>query len=175
MRIFHIATAEDWRAARASGDYTTSTRGRTLEQEGFIHCARREQVARVFARYYADAGEPLVLLGIETDRLISRWQDDPVGDEVYPHVYGPINRGAVVDVQPLDEKGGTLSFTRLFFGEMLFRMLCALIVMALAGIGSVVLAGQGDNGRLLGALGGIVVGAIVWFMLARWRSAASRR
>ena len=37
MQIFHIASASDWTAAQRSGTYTTSTRGRTLEQEGFIH------------------------------------------------------------------------------------------------------------------------------------------
>ena len=39
MLIFHIATEADWDAARRSKQYTTSTLGRTLEQEGFIHAA----------------------------------------------------------------------------------------------------------------------------------------
>ena len=56
--IFHIATSAEWEAAQRSGAYTTSTRGVTLEQEGFIHCSRREQVAAVWRNYYADAGEP---------------------------------------------------------------------------------------------------------------------
>ena len=30
---------------------------------------------------------------------------EPVGDDTYPHVYGPINRTAVVDVSPLDRRG----------------------------------------------------------------------
>ena len=33
MRIFHIATAADWAAAQASGSYTTSTRGVSLDDE----------------------------------------------------------------------------------------------------------------------------------------------
>ena len=53
--VFHIATAADWASAQRSGSYTTSTRGRTLEQEGFIHCSRREQVAAVWRSFYADA------------------------------------------------------------------------------------------------------------------------
>jgi uncharacterized protein (DUF952 family) len=104
-KIFHIATASEWTAAKRSGAYTTSTRGVTLEQEGFIHAARREQVSDVWKRYYADAGEPLVLLTIDTERLTSPWQEDPVGDTTYPHVYGPVNASAVVRVQPLDSSG----------------------------------------------------------------------
>src|SRR4029078_10901836 len=62
IQIFHIATASDWTAAQRSGTYTTSTRGRTLEQEGFIHASRREQVAGVWEAVFADAGAPPVLL-----------------------------------------------------------------------------------------------------------------
>ena len=61
MEIFHIATESDWASAQQSGAYTTSTRGRTLEDEGFLHAGRRDQVAGVFNRYYADADEPLVI------------------------------------------------------------------------------------------------------------------
>ena len=77
MLIFHIATAADWAAAQRSGAYTTSTRGVSLEQEGFIHASRRDQVAGVWKRYYADADEQLVLLSIDTERLTSPWREDP--------------------------------------------------------------------------------------------------
>jgi uncharacterized protein (DUF952 family) len=100
--IFHIATRADWEAAQRDGAYTTSTRGRTLAEEGFIHAARTEQVQPVFDRYYADAGEPLVLLVIDPDRLGAEVRVEPVGDDTYPHVYGPIEPAAVVEVRPLD-------------------------------------------------------------------------
>lgn len=100
MRIFHLATAADWDAARRSGAYTTSTRGRTLEQEGFLHAARADQVAGVAARYYADVDEPLVLLEVETDLLDVPWREDAVGDDTYPHVYGPLAPAAVVATRP---------------------------------------------------------------------------
>ena len=103
--IFHIATARDWEAARRDGTYTTSTRGRTLADEGFIHASRPEQVQPVFRRWYADAGEPLVLLAIDPDRLGAEVRVEPVGDDTYPHVYGPIDPAAVVAVHPLDDEG----------------------------------------------------------------------
>ena len=107
MQIFHIATAADWERARESGAYTTSTLGRTLEDEGFLHAARPEQLAGVFHRYYADVGEPLVLLTIDTDLLDVPWREDEVGEDTYPHIYGPLSPSAVTEVQPLDP-GGTL-------------------------------------------------------------------
>ena len=69
MRIFHIATLADWEAAQESGAYTTSTRGVTLEEEGFVHASRAEQWEGVRAAFYADVTEPLVLLEVDTDLL----------------------------------------------------------------------------------------------------------
>ncbi len=103
--IFHIATRVDWEDACRTGAYSTSTVDRTLAQEGFIHAARREQVDGVFARYYRDLLEPLVLLVIDPARLEGApVREDPVGQDTYPHIYGPINTAAVVDVQPLEQQ-----------------------------------------------------------------------
>ena len=129
-RIFHIATAADWRRAAGSGTYTTSTAGRTLDEEGFIHASRRDQVQGVFERYYAGMREDLVLLTIDPSRLESELRIDPVGDDTYPHVYGPINRGAVVDVAPLNRRGGTETLMSLWLKGMAVRMGIALVVMA---------------------------------------------
>ena len=101
MLVFHVATATDWTAAQQSGAYTTSTRGVTLEQEGFLHASRSEQVGDVYDSYYANVGEPLVLLTIDTDRLDVPWREDAVGDDSYPHIYGPLSPAAVVDVRPI--------------------------------------------------------------------------
>ena len=105
-RIFHIATRADWDETLRTGTYATSTVGRTLTEEGFIHASRREQVAGVFERYYRPLGKPLVLLTIDPSRLTdAEVRVEPVGDDTYPHVYGPINRAAVVGVEPLDRDG----------------------------------------------------------------------
>jgi glutathione S-transferase len=104
MRIFHIATASDWQAAQASGAYTTSTRGVTLEEEGYIHASRADQWEAVRAAYYADVTEPLVLLEIDTDLLDVRVVEEvpaPGMTETFPHVYGAIRPAAVVTVTEL--------------------------------------------------------------------------
>ena len=101
MLIYHLATRADWERAQREGAYTTSTRGVTLEEEGFIHCSRADQWEGVRGRYYADVDEPLVLLEIDTAQLDVPWVDEPVGIETYPHVYGPLKPDAVVAATPL--------------------------------------------------------------------------
>ena len=104
MRIYHLATASDWDRAQQEGEYTTSTRGVTLEQEGFIHASRADQWEGVRDRYYADVDEQLLLLEIDTDLLDVPWVEEPPApgvEETYPHIYGPLKPGAVVGVTPL--------------------------------------------------------------------------
>lgn len=102
-RIFHIATVADWDEACRQGRYTTSTRGRTLAEEGFIHASRGDQWQTVHQRYYADVTEPLVLLVIDTERLDVPVVEEAVpGGETFPHLYGALDPAAVVEVVPLE-------------------------------------------------------------------------
>jgi len=171
VHVFHIATAADWADAERTGSYTTSTRGVTLEQEGFIHASRREQVAGVFRMFYADAAEPLVLLTVDTGRLTSPWREDPVGDDTFPHVYGPINTSAVVRAQPLDARGGTASFSSMFVREMAVRIGLFFGAMVLAFVGAA-LGGRTSSewGGFVGALVGLGVGlALMVLVLSKRR------
>ena len=73
--IHHLAEARNWQQAQQAGEYRQSTLGRTLEDEGFIHCSTPQQVAGVLGRYYAAHDGDLVLLTIDPDRLAAplRW------------------------------------------------------------------------------------------------------
>ena len=99
MRIFHLTSPVGWAQAQAAGVWTTSTRGRSLEEEGFIHCSERHQVEGVRARWFADVDD-LLMLEIETERLTSPWRSEQLAgaDEPFPHVYGPVDLDAVVAV-----------------------------------------------------------------------------
>jgi uncharacterized protein (DUF952 family) len=103
-RIFHIALESEWEAAALSGDYRTSTLGRSLAEEGFIHASRRHQLDGVRRLFYAQVTEPLVVLEIEPDRLKVplRLEAPPGADEAFPHIYGPLPVDAVVAVRALD-------------------------------------------------------------------------
>ncbi len=170
MRIFHIATAQDWRAAMRVGSYTTSTRGRTLAEEGFLHASHREQVPAVFERFYAGLREPLVLLTIETDRLSVPWREDQVGEESYPHIYGPLTPAAVVDVQPLGSRGQPEAFISIFLRESMTRAFLALLAMTVSVLG--VLAGSRLDtawGPFAGGVAGLAIGALIAVVLLRRR------
>lgn len=91
MRIYHIVLPEDWEAFD-----TDLYRAKSLETEGFIHCSFAEQLDAVIKRYYKGA-KKIVVLEIDTERLMSRVLKEPsTNNEIYPHVYGPVNRDAIV-------------------------------------------------------------------------------
>jgi uncharacterized protein (DUF952 family) len=102
--IFHVAFESDWQAAERAGEYRVSTVGRSLDDEGFIHASHEHQVDGVLRRYYSDVAEPLVLLGIDPGLLGCEVREEapPGSPERFPHIYGPIPAGAVVDVRPVD-------------------------------------------------------------------------
>ena len=99
--IFHITTRSAWEDARRAGRYVAPG----YDPEGFIHLSDAHQVARVAnARF---RGTPdLLLLCVTVDRLGAplRYEPgDPGSDELFPHLYGPIEVGAVERVLPLVE------------------------------------------------------------------------
>ena len=99
--IFHIARAVDWEGAQGTGEYRVSTLGRTLEEEGFIHCSTgAAQGAGVLRNYYAHVEEPLVVLTIATARVPSeiRFEVPDGATDAFPHIYGPLPVDAVVAV-----------------------------------------------------------------------------
>ena len=110
--FYHIAAAADWARACQDGKYTTSTRGRTLAEEGFIHTSAAGQVALVANAFYQ--GEPdLLLLVIDADRVREEIRYEPVPGQAqpYPHIYGPLNTDAVVRTCPFEpDPDGQFSF-----------------------------------------------------------------
>ena len=95
-RIYHLVSPSIWNSL-GPGPY----RAESLDTETFIHCSNADQVARAANRFYADAAELLVLC-IDTDQLTHPLRDEEAGiGERFPHIYGPINREAVISVQPL--------------------------------------------------------------------------
>ncbi len=72
-----------------------------FEREGFIHCTDgREGISTVLTQYYKDDAGAWLILSIDKDRIVAPVKyEDPAG--IFPHVYGPLNRDAVVDVRPI--------------------------------------------------------------------------
>jgi glutathione S-transferase len=104
QRLYHIATAPDWDRARQEGEYRTSTRGRTLSEEGFIHASTAAQVLPVANVVYLDEQQDLVLLVLDTSRIEAEIRREPVPGwaDPFPHIYGPLNVDAVIRAVPLE-------------------------------------------------------------------------
>jgi len=92
MIIYHITRKENLRGVLDSGNYT----GDTLQTEGFIHCSTANQVIEVAnRRFKGESG--LVLIVIETDLVKPeiRYENLEGGINLFPHIYGPLNRDAI--------------------------------------------------------------------------------
>jgi uncharacterized protein (DUF952 family) len=176
--IFHLAFATDWAAAQEAGAYTMSTRGRTLAEEGFIHCSRGDQWTTVRDRFYDDVTEPLLLLQIDTDRLDVPVLDEPGepgSTETFPHIYGPIPLDAVVKAMPVPARGSSPpkpqpvtpgdSFGRIFLTEMFVNMFLVVLILVTTAIGLGV--GSAFGGEVA-PLTGVVLGVVAGCAIARW-------
>jgi uncharacterized protein (DUF952 family) len=94
--IYHIVPRPDWERA-AGGPY----RADSLAAEGFIHCSNEDQVAWVANLFYGE-GKDLLVLVIDASRLACPVRDEDAGTgERFPHAYGPVDPGAVVEVREL--------------------------------------------------------------------------
>jgi uncharacterized protein (DUF952 family) len=98
--ILHILHRAEWQDALRRGSYRPSS----LDTEGFIHCSAVKQVVDSANIYFRTATD-LLLLRIDERRLAAPLKfEAPVvpGDArpraSFPHIYGPLNLDAVVDV-----------------------------------------------------------------------------
>ena len=95
MLIYHIVTPEVWEKFKDEDEYEAES----LQTEGFIHCSYRNQLDDVLQRYYKNAGKVLIL-HINLHYLTAKFVAEPsTNREIYPHIYGKINKSAIVDVE----------------------------------------------------------------------------
>ncbi len=94
---YHLTPAESWATASPDAPLTAPS----LETEGFIHCTdgAAEMVATANRHYRADP-RPFIVLSVDLDRVGSPWRIDDPG-RIYPHVHGPIDRGAILSAVPV--------------------------------------------------------------------------
>lgn len=94
MLIYHIVLPEIWESFREKTFYEAAS----LQTENFIHCSYPNQLEAVLERYYKDEKRVLIL-SLDPDLLTSELVAEPsTGGEIYPHVYGQINKTAIVEI-----------------------------------------------------------------------------
>ena len=94
--IYHVTDKGSWEQALDAGFYEAPS----LHSEGFIHASLLEQVAGVLERYYKNKTE-LVLLHIDELKLVPelKYELAPKVNEIFPHVFGPVNMDAIINVK----------------------------------------------------------------------------
>jgi uncharacterized protein (DUF952 family) len=96
--LLHIIGRDEWSAALAAGE---PYRAPDQDAVGFLHLSTPELVLVPANSFYGGRSD-LVLLVVDADRVSSelRFEDGvpPVGDLQFPHLYGPLDLDAVVDV-----------------------------------------------------------------------------
>ncbi len=96
--VYKIAPAALWREAEAAGAF----RGAPVDlADGFIHLSAPGQLRETASRHFAGQGD-LLLVAVEAEALgpALRWEPSR-GGALFPHLYGPLDLGAVRSVHPL--------------------------------------------------------------------------
>ncbi|HET7030139.1 MAG TPA: DUF952 domain-containing protein [Candidatus Limnocylindrales bacterium] len=94
---YHLTPAEWWSAADPAAPLTAPS----FADEGFIHCTTGpDEMVATANRHYRDDPRAFVVLTVELERVGSPVRiEDARG--IYPHVFGPIDRAAIVTVQAM--------------------------------------------------------------------------
>ena len=94
VSFLHLTTRQAWEDALKVGTYSLSTKGKTLEEVGFIHGSFADQVEEVAGFVFAGSTEELVFLHLNIDKLASNGIEVRVEEarngKSYPHIYGAI-------------------------------------------------------------------------------------
>jgi len=93
--FLHLTTRQAWEDALKVGTYSLSTKGKTLEEVGFIHGSFADQVEEVAGFVFAGSTEELVVLHLDIDKLASHGiavrVEEASNGKSYPHIYGAIH------------------------------------------------------------------------------------
>ncbi len=95
MSIFHIANRKEWETDESEYSHPS------LNSENFIHSSTKDQVIPTFAKHFSEDGD-FILLEIDIPQLVNevKYEFAPERGELFPHIYGIINKSAVTRTFP---------------------------------------------------------------------------
>lgn len=103
---FHLVPSEVWAAIDPAQPYAAAS----LASEGFIHCTDgRDALIATADRHFSGDPRDYLVLTVDLSRVASPWRIDDAA-RIYPHVYGPIDRSAIVSRAPM-QRDATGRFT----------------------------------------------------------------
>ena len=96
--IYKISTKDLWREAESKGRFDGAPIDLT---DGYIHFSTAEQAAETAAKHFAGQDD-LVLVAVDAGRLGDKLKWEPSrGGALFPHLYAPLDLGAVLWVKPM--------------------------------------------------------------------------
>ena len=72
----------------------------SIQSEGFIHASPKNQLTRIANKFYTKTIKPLILR-VDKDKIAANVKWEPATGGLYPHIYGPLNVDAIVDVKKI--------------------------------------------------------------------------
>ena len=96
MALFHLVARSTWQEAIARGEYRAA-----LDRDGFIHLSTESQWPGARTRFFAGV-TGVVLVVIDETRLRAPVRYERVDGDDFPHLYGPLDLDAVIEVRDLD-------------------------------------------------------------------------
>jgi len=96
--IYHVTSSKEWEEAQVKKSYLP----KDFVTDGFIHCSIERQLEGVLERFYK-GHTGLVKLKIEKAKVQRPVLFELAEDlnELFPHIYGPLNLDSVVEVIPI--------------------------------------------------------------------------
>lgn len=98
--IVHLCQRNEWLKAQEQGILVAES----LAREGFIHNSTPEQILWVANSFYRGDND-LILLWIDPALVTSEIRWEMVESSLFPHIYGPINLPAVVNITEMESQG----------------------------------------------------------------------
>ncbi|MFV0389036.1 MAG: DUF952 domain-containing protein [Pyrinomonadaceae bacterium] len=95
MLIYHILDSAQWIDYQESEFWEPES----VVTEGFIHCSFEPQLDDVIERYFKNE-KAVIVLTIDSKKLDAKLVEEAsTENEIYPHIYGVLNKDAVVETE----------------------------------------------------------------------------
>ena len=104
MSIYHLISRQGL-DAQSDSEFILDD---TNMASGFIHCCTAEQLPGVIERYFPGDNSNLMVVELNPDALSEEllWEPATDSDGLFPHIYGPINRDAIIRVEAYSADDG---------------------------------------------------------------------
>ena len=94
---YHLVPVDYWLEHGSADEYVPAG----FEAEGFIHCTNGlDELVKVGNLFYTSDPRDFQVMVLDVNCLTSELRYDDA-EEVYPHIYGPLNTAAVIGQLPV--------------------------------------------------------------------------